>query len=63
MGRVETIYVFYRGDEVIFVGTIEECVVHFKIKREMVIGYATPSMRKRGDKPGSNAMYAVKIKV
>ncbi len=42
-------YSIYKGDEEIFVGTIEECMNHFKVKRETVWFWATPANKKRAD--------------
>nr|DAP18708.1 MAG TPA: hypothetical protein [Caudoviricetes sp.] len=42
-------YAIYKGENQIFVGTIEECIKHFSVKRETVYFWATPANIKRAD--------------
>ena len=40
-------YSIYKGEKEIFVGTIEEVMKHFKVKRETVYFWATPANKKK----------------
>lgn len=42
-------YAVYKGDNQIFVGTIEEYMEHFKVKRKTVQFWACPANIKRAD--------------
>ena len=42
-------YSIYKGEEEIFVGTIEEVMKHFRVKRKTVYFWATPANIKRAD--------------
>lgn len=42
-------YSIYKGEKEIFVGTIEEVVKHFNVKRKTVYFWATPANKKRAD--------------
>lgn len=42
-------YAIYKGEEQIFVGTIEECMEHFHVKKKTVQCWACPSNIKRAD--------------
>lgn len=42
-------YSIYKGEKEIFVGTIEECMKHFGVKRETVYYWACPANIKRAD--------------
>lgn len=42
-------YSIYKGDKEIFVGTIQECMKHFNVKRETVYFWATPANKRRAD--------------
>lgn len=42
-------YAIYKGENQIFVGTIEECMKHFGVKRETVYFWACPANKKRAD--------------
>ena len=42
-------YAIYKGEEQIFVGTIEECMRHFGVKRRTVQYWACPANIKRAD--------------
>lgn len=48
-------YAIYKGDNQIFVGTIEECMKHFNVKRKTVYFWACPANHKiadTGERPG-----------
>ena len=49
---MKTEYAVYKGDKFLFVGTIKECAEHFKVKRDTVIFWATPSNFKRIEQAG-----------
>lgn len=42
-------YAIYKGENQIFVGTIEECMKHFSVKRKTVYFWASPANIKRAD--------------
>lgn len=42
-------YSIYKGEKEIFVGTIEEVMNHFNVKKETVYFWATPANKKRAD--------------
>lgn len=42
-------YAIYKGENQIFVGTIEECMKHFGVKRETIYFWACPANKKRAD--------------
>lgn len=42
-------YAIYKGNNQIFVGTIEECMEHFKVKKRTVQFWACPANIKRAD--------------
>lgn len=42
-------YAIYKGDNQIFVGTIEECMQHFKVKKRTVQFWACPANIRRAD--------------
>lgn len=49
-------YSIYKGEKEIFVGTTEECMKHFGVKRETVYFWACPANKKRADtgiRPGT----------
>lgn len=51
-------YAIYKGENQIFVGTIEECMKHFGVKRETIYFWACPTNKKRADtgiRPGRKA--------
>ena len=48
-------YSVYKGEKQIFVGTIEECMQHFNVKRRTVQYWACPANIRRadtGNRPG-----------
>ena len=63
-------YSIYKGEKEIFVGTIEEVMKHFGVKRETVYFWASPANIKRADtgiragrKPRKREMSGVKIAI
>ena len=49
-------FAIYKADKLIFIGTIEECMEHFNVKRRTVEFWATPANIKRADtgvRPGT----------
>ena len=49
-------FAIYKADELIFIGTIEECMKYFNVKRRTVQFWATPANIKRADtgmRPGT----------
>lgn len=42
-------YAIYKGENQIFVGTIEECMKYFNVKRETVWFWSSPANIKRAD--------------
>lgn len=58
------VYVFYRGDDVQFVGTAEECSSHFGINIRSIRWHASPTARRRADKDeNTKRLYAEKVEV
>ena len=60
----------YKGEKEIFVGTIEEVMNHFNVKKETVYFWATPANKKRADtgirtgrKPRKKEQSGVKVAV
>lgn len=47
--KIKREYSIYKGEKKIFVGTIEECMEHFKVKRRTVQFWACPANQKRAD--------------
>lgn len=58
-----TQYSVYKGDEFIFMGTLEEVAEHLGVSKESVMWMTTPSAHKRAEKPGSTKMIVEKIEV
>lgn len=63
-------YAIYKGEKEIFVGTIEECVKHFGVKRNTIHFWASPANIKRADtgiragkKPRKKECSGVKVAV
>nr|DAW44079.1 MAG TPA: MerR HTH family regulatory protein [Caudoviricetes sp.] len=63
-------YSIYKGEKEIFVGTIEEVMKHFNVKKETVYFWATPANKKRADtgirtgrKPRKKEQSGVKVAV
>lgn len=63
-------YAIYKGEKEIFVGTIEECMKRFNVKRETVYYWACPANIKRADtgkrpgrKPRKKEQSGVKVAV
>lgn len=42
-------YAIYKGENQIFVGTLEECMKHFGVKRKTVQFWSSPANIKRAD--------------
>lgn len=42
-------YSIYKGEKEIFVGTIEEVMEHFNVKRKTVYFWSTPANKRRAD--------------
>lgn len=53
-------YAIYKGDDLLFIGTIEECVKRFNVKRETVKWWSYPASHRRAEK-GKRVKIAVKI--
>ncbi len=63
-------YAIYKGNNQIFVGTIEECMKHFNVKRGTVYYWACPANKKKADtgirpgrKPRKKEQSGVKVAV
>ena len=52
-------YAIYKGDEFLFIGSLEECAKHFNVKRETVRWWSYASNYKRAIK---NRKVAIKMK-
>lgn len=42
-------YAIYKGNNLIFMGTIEECMKHFNVERKTVYFWSSPANKKRAD--------------
>ena len=59
---VQWIYVFYRGEEVVFVGDLEESIAHFGMNKKHITWLATGVARRRAEEnPESRRLYAEKV--
>ena len=63
-------YSVYKGEKEIFVGTIEECMKHFGVKRRTVQYWACPANKRRADtgeragrKPRKKEQSGVKVAI
>lgn len=63
-------YAIYKGENQLFVGTIQECMKYFNVKRETVYFWASPANIKRADtgirpgiKPRKKEQGGVKVAV
>lgn len=63
-------FAIYKGERQIFVGTIEECMKHFNVKRKTIYFWACPANVKRADtgirpgrKPRKKERSGVKVAV
>ena len=56
-------YAVYKGDEFIFVGTLEEVAEKLGVSTKSVKWMATPAAKRRADKPGSTKMIIEKVEV
>lgn len=55
---MKKIYAVYKGDEFLFMGTIEEIAKHFNVKKETVYFWTTPAQKRRAK---SRMKIAIKI--
>lgn len=56
-------YAVYKGDDFIFMGTLEEVAERLGVSTKSVKWMATPAAKKRADKPGSTKMIVEKVEV
>lgn len=63
-------YSIYKGEKEIFVGTIEEVMKHFNVKRKTVYFWSTPANKRRADagirsgsKPRKNEKSGIKVAI
>jgi len=56
-------YAVYKGDDFIFMGTLEEVAERLGVSIKSVKWMATPAAKKRADKPGSTKMIVEKVEV
>lgn len=60
---MDTQYSVYKGDEFIFIGTLDEVAERLGVSTKSVKWMATPAAKKRADKPGSTKMIVEKVEV
>lgn len=53
-------YAIYKGDDLLFIGTIEECMEHFNVKRSTIRWWSYPVNHRRAAK-GKNVKVAERI--
>lgn len=59
---VRWIYVFYRGDDVDFVGDMQQSMDHYKSTKDHIQWLSTPTAKRRAEaKPESRKLYCVKV--
>ena len=59
---VRWIYVFYRGDDVDFVGDLKESMLHYRKTADHVKWLATPTAQRRAEaQPESRKLFALKV--
>lgn len=58
-----TQYSVYKGDDSIFMGTLEEVADFLGVSKKSVSWMTTPSAHKRAEKPGSTKMVVEKVEV
>lgn len=56
-------YGVYKGDEFIMVGSLEEVAKKLGVSEKSVKWMASPTAKRRADKPGSTKMIVVKVEV
>ena len=56
-------YAVYKGDDFIFMGTLEEVAERLGVSTKSVKWMSTPAAKKRADKPGSTKMIVEKVEV
>jgi len=62
MIAIRWIYVFYRGDDVDFVGDLSESMDHYKTSKEHIHWLSYPIAKKRAEaKPESRKLYAIRV--
>lgn len=62
MKKPKCTYVFYRGESLQFVGTLDECAAHFGITAKSVRWHASPTARRRANEGLDNKqLYAEKV--
>lgn len=59
---IRWIYVFYRGDDVDFVGDEQESMAHYKIRKDHLQWLSCPTAKRRAEKsPESRKLYSIKV--
>ena len=53
-------YAIYKGDDLLFIGTIEECMKRFNVTRKTIQWWSYPANYRRAEK-GKKMKVAVKI--
>ena len=62
MTVVRWIYVFYRGDDVDFVGDLEESMEHYDTSKNHIQWLSYPIAKKRAEEnPESRKLYAIRV--
>ena len=62
MSKSRWIYVFYRGEDVDFVGDQHESMAHYEITKEHLQWLSYPIAKKRAEaNPDSRKLYAIKV--
>lgn len=58
----EYVYVFYKGDNLQFVGTADECAQHFNTDKRSISWYASPTaLRSANNGVDNRRLYAEKV--
>lgn len=60
---METQFAVYKGDDFIFLGTLEEVAEKLGVSKGTVRWMSTPAAHKRAEKPGSTKMIVEKVEV
>lgn len=62
MIAVRWIYVFYRNEDVDFVGNMEESMSHYDTSKDHIQWLSTPTAKRRAEaKPESRKLYCIKV--
>lgn len=62
MIAVRWIYVFYRGDDVDFVGDLKEAMLHYRTSEDHIRWLSYPIAKKRAEaNPESRKLFAIKV--